>query len=149
MDRRKNKWSQWKYIEKEPCSYEKSAIYKIRLANCKGKPITIPRFLKKDKNGILMIGKTENLRRRLNNFRRAVEKNISPHSEGKMFHLIKSTKNFKKHYESNYRLQYSFKKLNKTKIDEKEREALNDYLEKYGELPVLNSILPKRKIQKK
>ncbi|MEO0090556.1 MAG: hypothetical protein ABIK40_03710 [candidate division WOR-3 bacterium] len=149
MDKRKNKWSQWKDLEKEPCSYEKSAIYKIRLSNHKGKPIAIPRFLKKDKNGILMIGRTKNLKRRLNNFRRAVEKNISPHSEGKKFHLIKSTRNFKTQYGSNWRLEYSFKRLCKNQIKKEEEKTLKNYFKEYGELPVLNSILPKRKIQKK
>lgn len=144
MDRRKNKWSQWKYIEKEPCSYEKSAIYKIRLVNHKGKPITIPRFLKKDKNGILMIGRTKNLKRRLNNFIKAVKENKSLHTEGEMFCLIKRIRNFKTQYGSNWRLEYSFKRLYKNQIKKGEEEALKNYFKEYGELPVLNSILPKR-----
>jgi len=58
-------WTDWKDIEgiKEDTIHKGCGVYKIRLANAKGSPIEIPRFLDKDKDGILMIGQSKNIER--------------------------------------------------------------------------------------
>ncbi|HET6528934.1 MAG TPA: hypothetical protein VFG39_09320, partial [Balneolaceae bacterium] len=50
---------------------DKSGIYKLIAVDCEGIPRPINRFLDEDREGILYIGKSENLRKRLNNMRRA------------------------------------------------------------------------------
>jgi len=49
----------------------KPGVYKLIAVDHNNKPITINRFLDNDPNGILYIGQSVNLRKRLTNMRRA------------------------------------------------------------------------------
>ncbi|MFQ6073222.1 MAG: hypothetical protein ACE5KT_11070 [Methanosarcinales archaeon] len=57
-----SRWNEWIDIEKN-ASYKGCRVYKIPLADSKGYPIEIPRFLDKDKDGILQIGGSEDTER--------------------------------------------------------------------------------------
>ncbi len=71
-------WSNWENIEKLP-DYEGKGVYRFRLVDNKGKSISIQRFLGEDKDGIIIIGETENIKTRLKQFNKVVlEKKISP-----------------------------------------------------------------------
>ena len=86
--------------EQEP--FEGSAIYKIRLKN---QPIE--RFLGKDKDGILAIGKTKKLKKRIKHFNKALEIG-ERHSAGRTLFLNQEQSNRKFKYPS---LWYSYRKV--------------------------------------
>jgi hypothetical protein len=109
-------------------------IYKLILANESGTPIPINRLLKKDKQGILYIGKA------LKFLDRVIElkKSLSPD-----------------HYSQNHECGVRYKRLLKNQfefqnlwieltqsenIDEMESEQLLAYENEFGELPPLNRI---------
>ena len=80
-------WSNWENIENLP-DYEGKGVYRIRLVDNKGKSISIQRFLGEDKDGIIVIGKTKNIKTRLKQFYKVViETKKYPHSEGLTIHL--------------------------------------------------------------
>jgi len=120
--------------EKEP--FEGSAIYKISLKNR-----TIERFLEKDTDGILVIGKTKKLKRRIKHFYKALEIG-KRHSAGRTLFLIKEKFDRKFKYPS---LWYSYKKVNECDLDDAEAEEIKQYMKVFGEVPPLNSAIPQKK----
>jgi len=136
-------WSKWTDINEKLPSYEGPGVYKIRLADLKGQVIVIGRFHDNDKNGILMIGSSNNIKRRLQQFRGAINGNKYGHAEAIRFYLILKYTKFKK---EQYKLQYSFKKLNKNNYKEEEERLIKCYFKKYGEVPPLNNNLPSKHV---
>ena len=64
-------WSEWSAvaeIKEARDQYRWPGVYKIRLADLKGKPIKIGRFLGEDKDGILLIGQSQRTILRLNGY---------------------------------------------------------------------------------
>lgn len=128
-------WSNWKNIKNLP-DCEGKGVYRIRLVDNNGKSISIQRFLGEDKDGIIVIGQTINIKTRLKQFYKVVkeEKKYS-HSEGLTIHLLKSIKKFSEKIKS-CTFQYTFSKVDEPK--EEEKKLLRSYFEEYGEIPPLN-----------
>lgn len=140
-----SRWNEWVDIEKN-ASYKSYGVYKIRLTDLKGYPIGIPRFLDKDKDGILQIGSSKHTERRIKYFRGVMEGKGYSHAEGKRLNLIKKYTNFMDRY-NNCKIQYSFKKLwNKIEARKEEERLLKCYFKRHGEVPPINNNLPKKYI---
>lgn len=134
-------WSEWKNIEQK-AGYKGCGVYKIRLADSNKKPIEIHRFLGHDKEGILQIGRSTNIEKRISYFHGAIKGKSYAHAEGERLHRIIKDTCFHERFKV-YRIQYSFKELlteDETKVEEKQQ--LNLYFIKYGEIPPLNNNLP-------
>ena len=140
-----SRWSEWINIGQN-ASYKGCGVYKIRLADTKGSPIEIPRFLDKDKDGILQIGNSEDIGRRIKYFRGAMEGKRYAHVEGQRLSFIKRYTSFMERYKD-CKLQYSFKRLqNESEVQKEEERLLKCYFKKYGEVPPLNNNLPDKDI---
>ena len=139
------RWNEWVDIEKNT-SYKSYGVYKMRLADLKDYPVGIPRFLEKDKDGILQIGSSKHTERRRKYFRGAMEGKGYAQSEGKRLNLIKKYTNFMGRH-NDCKIQYSFKELgSEIKARKEEERLLKCYFKRYGEVPPLNNNLPKKYI---
>jgi len=117
------------------------------LVDSKGSPPKIPRFLDKDKEGILQIGSSGNVRERLKRFRGAADGKEYPHSAGKRLALVKKLNPFKKTYEE-FKIEYHFRRLeHERRAKEEEDKLLKCYFRKFGEAPPLNNSLPGRDLK--
>jgi hypothetical protein len=146
MSRGSGKWID---IERNP-NYKGFGVYRIRLVNSKGSEIEIPRFLDKDKDGILLIGRSKDLERRIKCFRGAMKGRGCAHSEGQRLGLIIKSTNFKRNYRYKIQYQYSFRRLqDETHIQKAEEQLLKGYFRKYGEAPPLNNNLPNKHERKR
>ena len=138
-----SRWNKWIDIEKDT-SYKGYGVYKIRLANLKDCPIEIPRFLNKDRDGIIQIGSSINTEKRIKCFRSAMEGKGCAHAEGKRLNRIKKYTNFTGRY-NDCKIQYSFKELgSEIEVRKKEERLLKCYFKRHGEVPPLNNNLPKK-----
>ncbi len=133
-----NKWTKWQKFEVENLkgNPKEPGIYRIRIRGIK-----ICRFLGEDKNGILAIGKSNNIFRRLKQFFRSTS-GKKGHSEGKTLHLILKSGKLKLDTKN---LEYSYCL---TETDEQafkcEELEIKKYFKKFGEVPPLNSLIPKK-----
>jgi hypothetical protein len=135
-------WSNWKNIEIKS-NYYGCAVYQTRLVDGSGKVISIDRFLRNDKDGIISIGKTKNMEERRRDFLRGINKGSS-HSSANLFYLMKNNcHNFKKKYR-NFQIQYRFKVVSDKNLEKEEEKLIKDYFKKFGELPLLNSSIPNK-----
>jgi hypothetical protein len=133
-----SKWVGWMDIEENP-DFERCGVYKVRLVDSKGLPIEIPRFLDNDKDGILQISRSENIRKGINFFRGAIEGKKYANTEGKRLYLIKKYTNFPEIY-MDCRLQYSFRQWTDKRETRIEQERLLKwYIKRYGEAPPINN----------
>lgn len=138
-------WFEWMDIRQIP-NYEGCGVYTIRLANSEGFPVEIPRFIDTDKNGILQICYSENIKRGIYRFRGAVEGKRYTHAEGERLQLLKRHTNFEERYKG-CKLQHSFKKHPSRKEARVEQERLlKYYVKKYGEVPPNNNNFPNKHI---
>jgi hypothetical protein len=138
-------WFEWMDISQIP-DYEGCGVYKIRLVNPEGIPVEIPRFIDTDKDGILQICYSENIKRGIYRFRRATEGKKYTHAEGERLQLLKKYTNFKERYKD-CKMQYSFKKQPNRKEARVEQERLlKCYVKKYGEVPPNNNNFPDKYI---
>lgn len=134
-------WTNWYDITKENIvqNDESPGVYYIRAVSSGNKPIAIRRVIECDSEGILYIGMTGHgdnagLLNRLWGFSSAMIGNdLTAHNAGARYYLLLAKK-LPKH-----RLQYSYRHL-KTDIEaaKLEKECLDEYEKKYGELPPLN-----------
>jgi hypothetical protein len=139
------RWFEWMDIRQIP-DYEGCGVYKIRLANPEGIPVEIPRFIDTDKDGILQICYSENIKRGIYRFLRATEGKRYTHSEGERLQLLKKYTNFEKRYEG-CKMQYSFKKQpNRRDARVEQERLLKYYIKKYGEVPPNNNNFPDKHI---
>jgi hypothetical protein len=128
-------WRNWENIENLP-DYEGKGVYRFRLVDNNGNSMSIQRFLGEDKDGIIAIGQTKNIKTRLKQFNKVViETKNYPHSEGLTIHLLRRITKFDDKY-GTYTFQYTFSKIDNPK--EGEKKLLESYFEKYGETPPLN-----------
>jgi hypothetical protein len=140
-----SEWFKWADISQIP-NYEGCGIYKIRLVNSDGFPVAIPRFIDTDKEGILQICYSENIRRGIFRFLRATEGKRYTHAEGQRLQLLKKYTNLKERYKG-CKMQYSFKKEPNRKEARMEQERLlKRYFIKYGEVPPNNNNFPNKHI---
>jgi hypothetical protein len=138
-------WFEWIDISQIP-NYEGCGVYKIRLANPEGFPVEIPRFVDTDKDGILQICYSENIKRGIYRFLRATEGKKYTHAEGERLQLLKKYTNFKERYKD-CKMQYSFKEqLNRREARMEQERLLKCYVKKYGEVPPNNNNFPDKHI---
>jgi len=133
-------WSNWEYID-TPTKFNKSAIYRIRMVENRN-PVHISRFLGIDKRGILSIGKTSYMENRRKQFVRALT-GVFGHSEGNLLEILERVSPLKSLYPDR-RLEYSFAIVSITEKDKLEELHIKSYVKQYGEVPPLNSAIPKR-----
>lgn len=138
-------WLAWTDIHHIP-SYEGCGVYTIRLANSDGFPIEIPRFIDTDKNGILQICYSENIKRGIYRFIGATDGKRYTHAEGERLQLLKKYTNFEERYRG-CKMQYSFKEqLNRREARIEQERLVKYYVKKYGEVPPNNNNFPDKHI---
>jgi len=135
------KWRHWTDIEKTS-GWNGPAIYRVRML-AGGRPVSIPRFLAKDRSGIVSIGMTgrmeERRRQFLSGFRRG-----RGHSEANLLHLLLKHTSLQRSF-GRFELQYRFKSVSsRVAATTAEAKELIRYVKRYGEVPPLNSALPGR-----
>ncbi|MGZ3596071.1 MAG: hypothetical protein ACXWMI_08495 [Syntrophales bacterium] len=81
-------WCEWTDINQIP-NYEGCGVYKIRFVNSEGFAAEIHRFIDTDKDGILQICYSENIKRGIYRFLRATEGKRYTHAEGERLQLLK------------------------------------------------------------
>ena len=139
------RWSEWLDIE-EKTDYEGCGVYRIRLVDSEGFPVSIPRFIDTDKEGILQICYSDSIKRGIYRFRRATEGKNYTHAEGKRSQLLRKYTNFEERYKG-CKLQYSFKKQpNRRKARVEQERLLKCYVKKYGEVPPNNNNFPDKHV---
>lgn len=133
-------WTKWRKFSKKnlnDCD-ETPGVYYIRWVNGKGKPLPIPRVLRKDTEGTLYIGMTgrgpgSGLCNRLRTFWDKASGRQGAHSGAKRFLRNLSSRIPVEH------LEYCYRRLKtREKASGLERECLKYYETQYGELPPLN-----------
>jgi len=140
----------WTNINDLP-EYNSYGVYAIRLVY-KGTniPVVIQRFQNPDFSGILTIGQTSNIRDRIQTFGSAYQNGTNPHSEGRTLYLVRNffyNQQFfyDQQFDDIYSLQYCFIEKNSGEdAEQTEREQLQQYFRKFGEVPPLNANLPGR-----
>lgn len=144
------KWSNWKEISRiddVAALFKCPGVYKIRLADQQENAIKVPRFLGVDKEGLLAVGESDNLSRRIRQFYRAYSGQSFAHSVAErlfvlLFKRVNSNSTMK-----NSRLEFSCMKLkDKAEAQIREETLLKTYFKKFGELPPLNSSLPDKDV---
>jgi hypothetical protein len=123
--------------EKLPAS---PGVYQVKLVK-KERLVKIGRLSGTDCEGILSIGSTDNLRRRLTEFLRASEGKRG-HSEGTKWWLAKVFN--PKLREPRLVFKYKTEKSEKIARN-REKKEIQRYLRKYGEPPPLNGAIPRRR----
>lgn len=136
MDEIKNKWSEWIFFKDLNKLPEISAVYQIR-----GTKDLVPIFTQRlggiDYEGILDIGQTSNLRVRMTDFWGAAGKENSNYSHQAGVIFLK--RNYKNLFPTEG-LQFRYLiQNNETTTREMEKQEIQNYIEKFRELPPLNS----------
>lgn len=113
----------------------KPGAYKIRICKSKCKPIKINRFIGVDKDGIIDIGQSKDLRNRLRTFKKCVETHdYGGHMAGWRFNYLKLSQKLKFPI-----LEFTYKKCNsKKQAYEQEHKWMKEYVHEHKELPPLN-----------
>ena len=114
---------------------ENPGVYRI-YAYSNEEPIEINRFANKDKQGLLYIGRTKNLKARLNNFLLSSDTNKRTHNHSGALkyrnnHIIREAL-------KNHTICFEYFELDEDVIKNKETELLNQYSSLFGEYPPLN-----------
>ena len=126
----------------EPANYNGSAVYEIRIVE-RGEPAIIDRFLASDDRGIISIGMTTMMETRRRKFVSGMTRGRS-HSEGNLLFRIRQFAPFDQKFPKPV-LQYKFFKVkSKEEADRMEGHRIKAYVRKFGEVPPLNSAIPKR-----
>jgi hypothetical protein len=126
-------------IEKET-GWNKWGLYRIQLVK-DDMPVKISRFGGIDEEGVLVIGRSNNIENRRKQFRRSARGHHG-HSEGVQWWLInhKSDNRF-----DEFSLRFAFVKISsEEEAKEMEEKELKEYFKKFSELPPLNGVMPKR-----
>jgi hypothetical protein len=128
-------WSKWLPFKLKELSNipKKKGVYKFRCVDRKGAPIVIGRSKNKDPEGIIYIGSSVNLKRRLKEFWRTIEnKDRSRHAAAWTYCSFSYSSLFPAK-----RLQFRYKVT--PNITTSEFDLLLAYRKKFMDLPPLNS----------
>jgi hypothetical protein len=137
-----NRWTDWFNIDAK-CNYHGPAVYKVRLICVNGNRCQLERLLKADQEGIICIGNTSNMEQRRKKFLSGVNR-ATGHSEMNLIYYLKAYTNFSNKFKDSY-FQYSFRECSNVTESKKEEEKLiKSYFKEFGEVPPLNSAIPKR-----
>ena len=135
------KWTRWKSILLGS-EYQGPAVYMTRLV-LDGQPMTIPRFLKNDQTGIILIGNSNNMERRRRQFCTGLSRGEG-HSEANLLFILKKYTKVKSILDR-YKIEYRFMQLStKNEATQCEEILIKRYVKRFGEVPPLNSTIPKR-----
>ena len=126
----------------EPANYNGAAVYEIRIVE-RGKPAIINRFLGSDNRGIIVIGMSTKMENRRRNFIYGMNQGRR-HSEMNLLFRIRKFMSFNQRF-SKPVFQYKFFKVT-SKEEAKRGESclIKAYIKKFGEVPPLNSAIPKQ-----
>ncbi|MBN1885819.1 MAG: hypothetical protein JW876_09905 [Candidatus Krumholzibacteriota bacterium] len=125
-----------------PVDYAGPASYKVRFI-IGDEVATIQRFLRKDPSGILQIGVTKNAKKRRRQFVRGLATGWG-HSEANLLHMLERRSCLRRRF-SGARYEIAFKPFATREEAEAEEETLiKRYLFRFGEVPPLNSAIPKK-----
>ncbi len=137
-----NNWTDWLNIDGK-CNYQDPAVYKVRLIGASGNRCQLNRLLKADKEGIMCIGSTGNMKQRRQKFLSGVNR-AKDHSEMNLVYYLKAYTNFPNRFKDT-NFQYSICECSDVAESKKEEEKLiKSYFKEFGEVPPLNSAIPKR-----
>ena len=137
-----NKWTDWFNID-DKCDYRGPAVYKVRLTNANGNACTLERLLRADEEGIMCIGRASDMKQRNAQFLTAI-KAAYGHSEMNLVYYLNGYTDFKKKFKDG-QFHYCFCKCADVAESKSEEEKLiKSYFLKFGEVPPLNSAIPKR-----
>jgi len=138
-----SEWSVWRDIKDFGDLGKCCGVYKLRLTDQAGYPSAIGRFLGHDQDGLLAIGQSVNLARRIKEFRDAYAgKRFLQHSVGDRLFLVRICQHTSLKL-SNVRVQVAVMKLeNKAVAQAAEENLLKTYFKGFGELPPLNGNMP-------
>ncbi|MBL7210124.1 MAG: hypothetical protein ISS52_08500 [Dehalococcoidia bacterium] len=145
-----SEWSDW--LDIALCKemgrlYRWCGVYRVRLADVEGSPIEIPRLLATDRDGILAIGESVKIARRIREFHNGFEGRRPEHPAAEKLFLARCFTDFEKRIYKNHRIQFAARKLNdKSEAQKEEARLLKSYFEKCGELPPLNSCMPDKTV---
>ncbi len=143
------KWSKWLDIDRFAEIPSLPGVYGIRLiALPDNSPVPIPRFLHTDKEGVLAIGESKYLRRRIRQFYRVIEerKGFLRHSAGdRLFLNLVFGHASSQAFFNDRGFQVSFSTVqDKVGAQRLEELILKVYFVQFGELPPLNNSMPDR-----
>ena len=124
-------------------------VYAIRLLDTSTKkPLRIGRFLGRDEQGILQIGVSKRLGKRLLDFFHSCYEGAHTHSEGARLCLVRLLTQFEEHIYPEASLQYNMiwtSDIEDAKRDEE--RLLKIYFKRFGELPPLNNNISNQRIR--
>ena len=132
------RWGKWQAIEgiyHNMDLLDKKGLYQIRMVDMGNKPLPIPRIGGIDPDGIIYIGKTKRLRRRIEAFLGG------RHSGGGMYFRVYRRLKRREPYRE-HSLQFRVMAGTDNNITTREREMLQRYLRRFCELPPFNSTVP-------
>ncbi len=128
-------WSEWKSFRKEALSQipEKAGIYQLRSLRDDGNPQSISRLLGKDQEGIVYIGESSNLKKRIQGFWSTITKrDRSRHAAGWSYVTFDFQKTFPpESLQFRYSPSEDFLAV--------EFDLLLFYLKEFGDRPPLNT----------
>lgn len=136
------KWNNWEKLDSK-CDHAAAAVYEFRLVSEKSQPYKFPRWFAVDKNGILSIGETGDMQKRLKQFINGFNR-CNGHSEANLLFLINKHCSLNDIF-SNYEIEYRYIPVSSKEYAKQCEEILiKDYVKSFGEVPPLNSAIPKR-----
>lgn len=145
-------WRGWNHlgrIDELKFLYRWPGVYAIRLIDApSGKPIPIGRFLGINKSGILQIGVSNDLGRRLHNFFHSYLEDRRTHSGGRRLFLIKFMTRFEEEIYPESSLQFNVKRIpDEEQAKHEEEKMLKGYFKHFGELPPLNKRMENQRMR--
>jgi len=133
----KNNWSKWIFFKDLNKLPKIPVVYQIRCLGLNFNPIPICRLKRIDKNGIIDIGHTVNLRTRMSDFWGAAGKGKPSYSHQAGVNFLK--RNYKKLFPVE-KLQFRYlSQKDKSSARKIEGEEIKKYIKKFFEFPPLNS----------
>ncbi len=141
-------WSAWQDISQAKVKYmDHPGVYQVRLVDEDGNPVQIPRFTGTDEEGLIYIGSSVDLGRRLREFESTAEKLKGYHSGAATYLLARVNFKYRQHPYLNFKLECRVKhspRADKSVLRKQEAILLADYFYKYNELPPSNGNVPKK-----
>lgn len=125
-----------------PTGWQGAAAYYMRLV-VGPVPVCVPRLLASDPMGIMSIGSTGNMQKRQGDFRRAC-RTCSGHSSGNLVWYLRTRTAFLDHFPGS-RFEFTFRRYESVvQAEDAEEHMLKAYFCSFGEMPPLNSSIPRR-----
>lgn len=134
-------WSHWRPLDR-PCGHSGAAVYQVRLLTSR-RPLRIGRLLRRDPRGLLCIGMTADMQRRLRDFVQGLKRGRG-HSEANLLHQLEESTPLKRlmpRRDYQYRFHPTRNRADAQRLEER---LIKQYVKQFGEVPPLNSAIPNR-----